>query len=147
MAASGKVFTGVRAKLSINGTAVGFASNVNANITHAHSPIDVLDRINPMELAPVGYTVDFSFTRYRIAADSAVKLGFQPTLLGILTSPDLIVTLEDTGHGDSGLTLLTINGVRLISTSISVDARGVASNTFNFQGIEAFDENGPGRSA
>jgi len=133
------VTTGARAIFKINGEKVVYASNCNYNINHTLQPIDVLDRIEPIEQAETGYTVDFSCTTFRIANQSAVNLGIQPKLAEILQQPELTAEIIDS---QTETTLLLIERVKMTTRSGTVDARGVFTETWNFIGIKASDEAG-----
>lgn len=132
-----QVFSGPRAIFKIQGTQIAYASNCSYNINHNHQPIDVLDQLAPVEHAEVGYSVDFSCSSFRVANQSAVSLGVQPTLENILTQPELTVELQDR---ISGATILRVIGVKMTGRSGSVDSRGVATETWNFVGRKASDE-------
>lgn len=132
-----QTFTGVRAIFKIRGEQVAYASNVSYTINHALQAIEVLDRINPVEHAEVGYSVDCSCSVFRVANRSAIGLGIQPRLEAILTQPELVIELIDKVEG---VTVLRISGVKIQTRSGSVDARGVATETWNFVGIKAGDE-------
>lgn len=133
------VFTGVRAVFKIEGVQIAFASNCSYTINHNLQAIEVLDKLEPFEHAEVGYTVDFSCSSFRVAGASAVQLGVQPKLEAILVQPTLTVELQDKVEGS---TVLRVIGVKITSRAGTVDARGVATETWNFVGIKASDEAG-----
>ena len=132
-----QTLTGPRAIFRINGVQVALASSVNYTINHDHQPIEVLDRIEPLEHAEVGYSVNFSCSSFRVANSSAVNLGIQPTLDAILTQPELTVEIIDR---ITDTTTLRIIGVKMVSRSGDVGARTAATETWNFVGRKASDE-------
>lgn len=132
-----QAFTGVRAIFKINGKQVAFASNCSYTINHTLTPIEVLDRLNPIEYAETGYNVEFNCSTFRVAHKSAVDLGIQPVLEKILTQPELTVELQDRV---TDATLLRVIGVKMSSRAGTIDARGVATETWNFVGLKASDE-------
>ena len=132
-----KSFSGARAIFKLQGVQVAYASSVNYNISHDHQPIEVLDSLAPIEYAEVGYKVDFSCSTFRISNGSAVGLGFIPKLEDILTQPELVAELQDK---IAGVTILRIVGVKNTGRSGSIDARGIATETWNFVGLKASDE-------
>jgi len=132
-----QTFTGARAIFKIQGVQVAYASSVNYNISHDHQPIDVLDNLAAVEYAEVGYKVDFSCNTFRVANKSAIQLGIIPRLEDILTQPELTVELQDR---IAGVTIVRIVGVKNTGRTGTVDARGVATETWNFVGLKASDE-------
>lgn len=132
-----QTLTGARAIFRISGTKVAFASNVSYTINHDHQPIEVLDRLEPVEQAEVGYSVSFSCNVFRVANQSIIGLGFMPILEEILVQPELIVEIQDK---ITSKTLLRITGVKCTSRSGGFDARGVSTESWNFVGIRASDE-------
>lgn len=134
-----QTITGARAVFTINNTKVAFASDCNYTWNHNVQPVEVLDQLTVAEHAEIGMTIDFSCTQFRVARKSAVSLGFQPKLNDLLNQPELVVTISDRVSGE---VLLTVSGVKLTSRSGTVNARGVWTETLNFVGREAHDEEG-----
>ncbi len=134
-----QTFSGARAIFSINGNKLAYASDCNYTINHDVQEITVLDRINPLEHAEVGYSVSFSCNTFRVANQSAVKIGIAPKLEQILTQSELTAELIDRL---TGKTLLRVIGVKMTSRSGGVSARGVATESWSFVGIKASDEAG-----
>ncbi len=132
-----QTFTGARAVFKIQGTQIAYASNCSYTINHQVQAIETLEKLNPIEHAEVGYDVSFSCNSFRVANNSAVNLGIQPVLESILTQPELTVELIDK---ISTATMLRIVGVKMTSRSGSVDARGVATESWSFVGLKASDE-------
>ena len=134
-----QVITGARAIFTINNQKVAFASDCNYTWSHNMQPVEVLDQLEVAEHAEVGMSIDFSCTMFRVARKSAVSLGIQPKLSALLSQPELVVTISDKVSGDI---LLSVSGVKLASRSGSVNARGVWTESLNFVGRLANDEEG-----
>lgn len=124
-----QTFTGVRAIFKIQGKQVAFASDVNVTVNHAMQPIETLDRLDVVEHAEIGYTVDMSCGTFRVAGASAIQLGIQPILEEILIQPELMAELQDK---IAGVTVARLVGVKMTSRGLSVNARGVATEQWAF---------------
>lgn len=134
-----QVMTGSRAIFRLGGNKVAFSSNVSFNENIQYEPINVLDKLDVVEHAEVGYTVDLSCQNFRIPYESVKKLGFMSKLAGILTQEELTAEVQD--HVTGALILL-MTGVKLQARQTSVDARGVMSETWSFVGRRSIDETG-----
>jgi len=131
--------TGARTIFRINGQKVAFASDCSYNITHDHVPIDVLDKINSVEYAEVGYTCNFTCNTFRVPGMSPVEQGFMPKLEEILTQPELTAELIDR---ITGQTILRVVGVKLTGRSGNIGARSAGTESLSFVGLRASDEAG-----
>lgn len=134
-----KTLTGARSIFKIGGNKIAYASDCSYTINHDHQPIEVLDRIDVVEHAEIGYNVNFSCSTFRVAEKSATNLGIQPFLEDILTQPELTAEIIDK---ITGKTVLRITGVKFTSRSGQVGARSVGSETWSFVGLRASDEAG-----
>lgn len=131
--------TGARVVFRVNGQKVAFAQALNYSVAHAHQPVDVLDQLEPAEYAETGYTVNFTVSMFRVAAQSAISLGLRPKLQDILTQPELTAELIDRVNGQ---TLMLIERVKCTQEDMSIDARSLGQVTLSFVGIKQSDEAG-----
>ena len=131
------VMTGAKAVFSINDAQIAHASNVSYNENIAYEPINVLDRLQVVEHAEVGYTVDMQCQNFRVPNASVKNLGIMSKLPQILTQGEMKVTIVDRV---TGAILLLMTGVKLQARQTSVDARGVMTETWSFVGRQSIDE-------
>ena len=141
----GRIFTGARARFSLNGVKVGYARNVNISEENGYEPIEVLDNIEVEEFAPVSYRVTFTASMFRIIGETIKSRGWFPAngkntsehLQNILTSGDLTATIEDS---KTGKIVSTVEQVKVASHNWTVDARGVVVEDVTFVCIRVQDE-------
>lgn len=125
-----EIYTGVRARFSLNGVKVGFATNVNVREAIQYEPIQVLDNIQVEEHVPVGYEVSLTADTIRLVGETFKSRGQLPSqgqspqlfLQNILNTGELVATLEDSVTNQ---TVAHVEGVRISERNISVTARGV----------------------
>lgn len=134
-----QVFTGAKAIFRLNGTQVAFASSVSWTENIQLEDINVLDRIDTVELAEVGYAVDLTAQTFRVANQSVRQLGLMPRLDDILTAGVLTAEVVDRV---SNAIILLMEGVKMESRQSSIDARGVATESLSFRGTRSSDEAG-----
>lgn len=145
MAEKGRVFTGARARLLINGVKVGYARNCSGGETISYERIKVLDNIQTQEHVPVDYDVRFSAGMVRIIGETIKSLGYFPSLgsnpadhlKNVLTNGVLTVTIED---ASTGAIYMTLEQARVTSSNWSIDAVGVVGQDMEFVAIRSRDE-------
>lgn len=145
MAEKGNLFTGARARFSIQGVKVGFARNVTVREEIQLDPVEVLDNIEVEEYVPVAYRVTFSASLFRIIGDTLKSRGWFPQtganpeehLTNILNSGELTCTIEDTRTGNI---FATLEQVRTASHNWTVEARGIVGEDVEFTAIRLKDE-------
>ena len=126
------VLTGVKASLKLNGVKIAFASGVNVTHENTLQPIDVLDDLLVAEHAEVGHRVNFSVNLFKVDGNKASSFGLDPANIDeLLTQPEL--SFEIYNRIDDRVEY-SVTGVKFEGGSGSVDARGVWSGTWNFQG-------------
>ena len=131
------VMTGAKAIFSIDNKAIAFASNVSFNENIAYEPINVLDRLEVVEHAEVGYTVDMQCQNFRVPGASVKQLGIMSRLEQILTQGELAASII---NQDGGQIIMLMTGVKLQARQTTVDARGVMTETWSFVGRRSQDE-------
>lgn len=145
MAAKGNLFTGARARFSIDGKKVGYARNVTVREEVQLDPIEVLDNIEVEEYVPVAYRVTFSASLFRVIGETLKSKGYFPEtgnsvedhLTNILNSGEMTATIEDTRTRE---VFATLEQVRIQSHSWTIDARGVVGEDVEFVAIRVKDE-------
>ena len=134
-----QVMTGAKAIFRLNGTQIAYASSVTYNENIQLEEINVLDRIDTLELAEVGYRVDLSCQTFRVQNQSVKQLGIMPRLSEILTQGELTAEIIDS---TTNAVILLMEGVKLESRQSTADARGVMTETWSFKGLRSTDEAG-----
>jgi hypothetical protein len=145
VAEKGRLFTGARARFSINGVKVGYARNVAVTEEIQYDPVETLDNIEVEEYVPVAYRVTFTASQFRIIGETVKSLGYFPNvgtnveehLENILISGDLTATVEDT---KTGKLFATLEQVKVASHNWTIDARGVVGEDLTFVAIRVKDE-------
>ena len=134
-----QVMTGAKAIFRLNGTQIAYASSVTYNENIQLEEINVLDRIDTLELAEVGYRVDLSCQTFRVQNQSIKQLGIMSRLPDILTQGELTAEIIDR---TTNAVILLMEGVKLESRQTTADARGVMTETWSFKGLRSTDEAG-----
>jgi hypothetical protein len=145
MGEKGRLFTGARARFSIEGVKVGYARNVAVSEAITYEPVAVLDNIEVEEYVPTGYEVTFTASQFRIIGETLKSLGWFPKiganteehLENILISGDLVATIEDTKTGNL---FAVLEQVKVQSHNWTVDARGVVGEDVTFVAVRVKDE-------
>jgi len=140
MAGRGLVLTGARARLSIEGTKVMYATNVSYSEEVALDPVEVLDQLEVAEFVPTAYRVTFSAQMVRVVTN-AIKLrdGVRifPRLEDILTSGEMTATVEDKLQN---VVVANIERVRAARYSVNIGARGMVLSDVEFVAVRIRDE-------
>lgn len=145
MAEKGRLFTGARARFSIDGVKVGYARNVNVSEAINYEPVNVLDNIEVEEHVPIGYEVTFTASQFKIIGETLKSLDWFPRtgantaqhLENILISGDLTATIEDT---KSNKIFATLEQVKIQSHNWTIESRGVVGEDVTFVAIRVKDE-------
>jgi len=140
MAGRGLVLSGARARLSIDGVKVMYATNVSYSEEIQHDPVEVLDQLDVAEHVPVAYRVTFTAQMVRVITNP-IKLRdgvvIMPRLEDILSSPELTATVEDRVTGS---TVANIERVKCVRYTQNVGARGIVLQDVEFVAIRIRDE-------
>lgn len=143
--AKGNILTGCRARFSLNGVKVGYATNVTLTENIERQPIEVLDNVEVAEFVPTAYRVTMRASFFRIVGNTIKGNGWFPAtgkdpaehLTNILNSGDLVATLEDS---KTGMVLANVTGVQIASHNYTITARGVVGEDAEFVAIRMIDE-------
>jgi hypothetical protein len=141
----GLVFTGARARFSVNGKKVGWAPNVSGSEEIQYDEAEVLDNIQIQEHVPVRYRATLSMSQIRIVGQTLKSQGFFPKigangeehLKNILTNGDLVATVED---NETGNIIATYEQVKVASHNWTINATGIVGEDVTFVAIRAKDE-------
>lgn len=143
----GLVFTGARARFSVDGKPIGFATNCSGSEEIQYEPVNVLDNIQTVEFVPIGYSVSFQAGRVRLIGDPLrgpnkdmfPKLGnnAQEHLENILNLGDMAAQIEDS---ITGAIFMNLEQVKIASHSWTVSARGIVGEDINFVAVRMRDE-------
>jgi len=146
MAQKGRVFTGARARLSIGGVKVGYATNVSGSEEIEYQPVEILDNIEVEEFVPVAYRVSFTASMIRIVGETLKSQGYFPKsgsspeehLTNILLLGDMVVTIEDTKS--PGRVIMTLEQAKIQSKNFAVSAKGLVGTDASFVAVRMRDE-------
>ena len=146
----GNVISGARARLFVDGQAVGYATGVDCSREIQFEPIRVLDNIEVSEFVPIGYECSASCRRVRVVP-------------GSLSGPDLTIwpqvsrtpeahlqnILDMSGGFDiqvddrvASQTVALLLGAVPQRSAWSLDARGIIGESIDFLAIKLADEAG-----
>lgn len=140
-----EILTGARARFSLNGVKVGFATGVSVRETINYEAIETLDNVQVDSHEPVGYIVAMTADKVRIIGDTIKsrnwfpKQGTDPAahLLNILTTGELTATIEDT---ITNTTAMHVEGVKISERNVQINARGVVGTNVSMVAKRARDE-------
>jgi hypothetical protein len=141
----GRVFTGARARFSIEESRVGFATNVAGSEEIQWDPVEVLDNIRVDEFVPVAYRVTFTSSQIRVIGETIKSQGFFPQagtttddhLSNILLQGDLVATIEDT---KTNRLMMTLEQMKVASRNFTVNARGIVGKDVTYVATVMKDE-------
>lgn len=145
MAEKGRLFTGARARLSIDGVKVGYARNVTGNEEIQYDPVELLDNIEVEEFVPLAYRCRMTMGMFRIVGTTLKTRGWFPEvgnnteehLENILNTGELTATIEDTR---TGRIVATIEQCKIASHNFTIDARGIVGEDTEWVAIRIRDE-------
>ena len=136
----GRVLSGARARLKINGQDVLYATNVTYSEEIQYDPVETLDLLEVAEHVPVAYRVTFSSQHVRVVTEPIKNregLTIFPRLEDILTSGELTAGVEDSV---TGALVANIERVRATRYTQNIGARGMVLTDVEFVAIRIRDE-------
>lgn len=141
----GKIYTGARARFSVEGKIVGYARNVAGSETIEYQPVEVLDNIEVEEFVPIAYRVTLTAGMFRLVGETLKSNGLFPNngtnssehLLNILMTGELNAQLEDV---KTGKIIAQITQVKVAGHNFTVDARGIVGEDVEFNAVRMQDE-------
>ena len=145
MGQKGRVFTGARARLMIDGKKVGYCTNVAGSEEVQYDPLEVLDNIEVEEFVPVAYRVTFTASLVRIVGETIKSMGLFPKsgtssddhLKNILLMGDMVAVIEDSKTSKK---IATVEQIKMQSRNFTVNARGMVGKDCTFVATRMKDE-------
>jgi len=139
------ILTGARARFSINGVKVGYATGVSVRESLTHEPIKVLDEIQVKEHVPVDYEVSITADMIRLIGTTLKSLGWFPKqgatpkahLDNILAIGEMYAHIEDSSSGDL---ITVVEGVRVSERNVNITSRGVVGENVTMVALRVRDE-------
>jgi hypothetical protein len=141
---AGKVVSGARCKVSIDGQVVGIFNSISYGLSYDTQPVYILGRFTAAE---IDYTaqevVGVTCTGWRVighgphVTSAAGGGGSVPKLQDLLTHDYISLLVEDR---QTGKQIATISNVRPTGYSTTVSQRQLEEITVNFVGILISDE-------
>lgn len=143
--ATGKVFTGCRARFMLNGKKVGLATGVTVRESITYEAVKVLDNIQTEEHAPTDYDVSMTADTIRLVGTSMKTQGWAPAqgadpaahLRNIIASGELTATIID---NQSDTVVANVEGVRIAETNLNIQARGIVGENVTMVAIRVRGE-------
>ena len=145
MAKKGTLITGARARLSVEGVKIGYATGVTVSEAIQYEEAIVLDNIEVEEHVPVGYNVSFTTSLLRVVDKTLKSLGIFPSVGGstsehlenILVSGVLEATIEDV---PTKKIFAMLEQCRIAGHDWSLNPRGILSENVTWVAIRVRDE-------
>lgn len=140
MAELGRVLSGARARLMIEGVPVMYATNCSYSEEIQYDPVEVLDKLDVAEHVPVAYRVTFSAQTVRVVLNPIKNrdgVAIMPVLEDILTAGELTATIEDSV---TGAVVASIERVRASRYTQNIGARAMVLTDVEFVAIRVRDE-------
>ena len=146
--ATGNVLTGARARFTIDGVQVGYATGVTIREMIQYEPIKVLDNIQTVEHAPTDYEVSMTAELVRIIGTTIKSQGWFPKqgtspedfMSNLISGGDLTAVIEADANIGTPQIVMHVEGVRISEQSVNISARGVVGTNVTMVAIRARDE-------
>lgn len=141
----GQTFTAPRCRILVDGKIIARGTNVSFEVQTEYADIDVIDSVETVEFAPVGYKVSGTIGLVGLVGTTPKSMGLIPQtgknaedhLLNILLHDESVMQLLDKGEER---TIVTLTRVVFQSHGFQVSARGVAGRNVSFKAIRETDE-------
>ena len=147
MSELGRVLSGARARLLIDGVPVLYCTNVNYSEEVQYDPVEVLDELAVAEFVAVAYRVTFSAQWVRVVTNTIKNrdgIRIFPRLTDIIQAPDLTGSVEDNVTGE---VLASIQRVKASRYTVNIGARGIVLTDTEFVAVRIQDESEIGATA
>lgn len=162
MASRPTFLVGARAKISVEGAVVAYATDVNYSVDVAHIPIEVLGAYEVISYEPVGYRVsgtlsvvrytsnpntetsgkvdstkpgNSSFSMGSTGSNAGAKAAFNPGNLLLSQTFDITVVDRRDGNNNEGQRFIKISDARFERRSAGLNAKGIMTEQYSFNGI------------
>lgn len=135
-----QVFTGARARLTLNGQPIGHCSGVDVSEEVAMEGAEVIDRFEVYEFSPVAYRVSMSARFLRIPRKNLVSAGIFPDgadtpdalRRNILNQLEMEAQIEDPFTGQ---VMGQLKRVKASSRNMSIGPRAIVGENVQFTAI------------
>jgi len=146
--ATGKTFTAPRCRILLEGKVVARGTNFTMRCSEEVQDVDVIDSVETIEYATVGYKVSGSIGRVKSVGTTVKSLGMFPNtgkdaeehLSNILAMDGQVLQAMDKGESK---VLHTITGVKFTDWDFSIAARGIGAVNVMWRAIRETDESEP----
>lgn len=140
-----EIVSGARARFSLSGVKVAYATGVSVRESVAYEELNVLDNIEVEEHVPTAYSVSMSADFFRVVNESVKAKGWFPKagknpeehLTNILTQGNLTATIEDV---PTGKIIMQVSDVKMTERNMQISARGIVGTNVSFVAKVARDE-------
>tara|TARA_Y100000034_G_scaffold136543_1_gene213722 strand:- start:711 stop:1160 length:450 start_codon:yes stop_codon:yes gene_type:complete len=145
MPTPGNVLTGARARFSLNGVKVGYATGVSVREMIQYEPVKALDNIQVEEHVAVDYDVSMTADVVRIIGETFKSQGWFPKqgstpeefLQNVLATGELTAMIED---NETSQVVMNVEGVKVAERNVNITARGVVGTNVSMVARLARDE-------
>ena len=137
MADRGRIFSGPRARFTLDGVPFAFATNVAGSEEIQYDAVEVLNNVEVQEFVPVAYRATLTASKVWFVNETLKSLGWFPKvgtdpgthLRNILTTKDLAALIQDT---QDNVAFMSGDGVRLASYNWTIAARAIVATDVTF---------------
>ena len=144
------IFSGPKCIIKKDGAVVGFGTDIQVSVSQDLARINVLGDVHSKQIEVVGISVTVSMGMVRIWREAPANdgsLAGSPENMGMMgrgTTSDIVFAPSyniEAFNSLEGQNLFVVEGCKLDSHGVSIDARGIAGQNVSFQGIRMSDEN------
>jgi hypothetical protein len=136
--AQSQIFTGARAKLLINGKAVGLFANCNWSVRQEKVPAFILGAYAPVEITQTTQeAITMDLRGYRVVDSGPYAVANVTMLKNLLTEEDFSVAITDR---QTGKMILLVQGCKATGFSSGAASKSVSDISVSILGLRADDE-------
>lgn len=143
-----RVLTAARARFFMNGQRMGYAMGVTVTENIQQEPINVLDNVQPVEFATVGYNATMRCQLYKLPNEDIVQAGLWPQhgrdpdeLKSLLLNFEPMVA--DLYDSFKGVFVGKVYGIVPTSRTLNFQPRGIIVTDCSFLAKGFADEGSP----
>ena len=144
MATRGLIFTGARARFTIDGVPFSFATNVAGSEEIQRDAVEILNNIEVQEHVPIAYRVTLTASKVWFVNETLKSLGWFPKngsnpgehLTNILNTNPFAGLIQDTQTND---VFMQYDGLEIASYNWTIAARAIVATDVTFVGIKVRD--------
>lgn len=144
MIEKGNVFTGARARILVEGQAIGLGSGFNGDEEVMVEPIEILDNIAVQEHVPVGYRTSLNASMIWLVTETLKSRGLFPKvgansgehLTNVLNAGEQTTLIQDAASGD---VFLSYEQTQIVRQGWNIGPRQVVSGDVGMVAIRVKD--------